>query len=103
MMKDQHKPFHIKSELFTEYTEKNRALLEIIERERKKIFSEKNLKKAKKNNNLIVNTDKDRKVNRNNYNSLSNKTIKITSKIEFNGTNNFTTKNKLTKTTGYGY
>ena len=106
MMKDQHKPFHVKSELFTEYTEKNRALLEIIKRERRKIISEKNLKRAAKNNNLVINinTDKDGKKNyRKNYYSNS-KTIKSTqSKIEFNGTNNFTTKNKMTKTTGYGY
>ena len=104
MMKDQHKPFHVKSELFTEYTEKNRALLEIIKRERRKIITDKNnLRKAAKNNNLIINTEKDRRVSRNNYNSLSQtKTIKTTkSKIEFNGANNFTTKNKFTKTTGY--
>ena len=102
-MKDQHKPFHVKSELFTEYTEKNRALLEIIKRERRKIISEKILKKAAKNNNIIINTEKDKKVYRSNFNK-TNKTSK--SNIEFTDrtTNNFTTKNKFTnKTGGYGY
>jgi hypothetical protein len=100
MMNNQHKPFHVKKELFTEYTVKNRALLEIIKRERRKIISEKILKKAAKNNNIIINTEKDKK----NYRSNFNKTTK--SKIEFTDrtTNNFTTKNKFAnKTGGYGY
>jgi len=43
-MKEQVKPFNIKSELFTEYTEKNRYLLDLVKQERKKILAEKNKK-----------------------------------------------------------
>lgn len=42
MMMDQEKPFNIKSELFTEYSVKNRYLLDLIKQERKKILAEKN-------------------------------------------------------------
>jgi len=44
MMMDQEKPFNIKSELFTEYSVKNRYLLDLIKQERKKILAEKNKK-----------------------------------------------------------
>lgn len=41
MMMDQEKPFNIKAELFTEYSEKNRYLLDLIRQERKKLLAEK--------------------------------------------------------------
>jgi hypothetical protein len=44
MLADQEKPFNIKSELFTEYSVKNRYLLDLIKQERKKILAEKNKK-----------------------------------------------------------
>jgi hypothetical protein len=46
MMVDQEKPFNVKAELFTEYSEKNRYLLDLIKQERKKIMAERNKKMA---------------------------------------------------------
>lgn len=46
MMLDQEKPFNVKAELFTEYSEKNRYLLDLIKQERKKTLAEKNKKMA---------------------------------------------------------
>lgn len=45
-MRDQEKPFNVKSELFTEYSVKNRYLLDLIKQERKKIIAERNKKMA---------------------------------------------------------
>lgn len=42
MLMDQEKPFNVKSELFTEYSVKNRYLLDLIKQERKKIIAERN-------------------------------------------------------------
>lgn len=44
MMIDQEKPFNVKSELFTEYSEKNRYLLDLIKQERKKMVMDKTKK-----------------------------------------------------------
>jgi hypothetical protein len=77
-MKGELKPFNIKKELFTEYSDKNRHLLEINKRERK-ILIEKNLKKVAKKFNFK-------------FNSL-NKSSK--SKNDLDLSNNFTTKNKF--------
>ncbi len=41
---DQEKPFNVKAELFTEYSEKNRYLLDLIKQERRKIIAERNNK-----------------------------------------------------------
>ena len=42
MLMDQEKPFNVKAELFTEYSEKNRYLLDLIKQERRKIIAERN-------------------------------------------------------------
>lgn len=46
MLMDQEKPFNVKAELFTEYSEKNRYLLDLIKQERRKIIAERNKKMA---------------------------------------------------------
>jgi hypothetical protein len=77
-MKGDLKPFNVKKELFTEFTDKNKYLLELNKRERK-ILIEKNLKKAAKKINFR-------------FNSI-NKTFK--SKNESNISNNFPSKPKI--------
>ena len=60
LMKEHDKPFNVKKELFTEYMDKNRSLLEIIKRERK-ILNEKKLSLKKNSKNIVITTnEKDR-------------------------------------------
>ena len=106
MMSNQHKPFNVKSELFTEYTEKNRNLLDIIKKERRKLINEKNVKKTVKNvKNNSNEKDKIRgSFKGNNLNSLS-KSVKVISKSKAKADygeriNNFSPRNKLGIKTG---
>ncbi len=46
MLMDQEKAFNVKSELFTEYSVKNRYLLDLIKQERKKLIAERNKRMA---------------------------------------------------------
>ena len=61
MMMDQEKPFNVKSELFTEYCEKNRYSLDLIKQERKKMVAEKNRKMVINSNSTIYDSGNSRK------------------------------------------
>lgn len=93
MMADCQKPFNTKSELFTEYSEKNRYLLDLIKKERRKIIDERSLKKNKCQKNI---TDNNKRKNiQKNLNSF-NKTVKMNSKLkEIKKDNIFSPKNKM--------
>lgn len=103
MMADTNKAFNTKSELFTEYSEKNRYLLDLIKKERRKIIDERNLKKnSKAIKNNYPEKDKRRSCQNNTLNSF-NKTLKSSSKFKGDlkdKNNNFSSKNKFMIKTG---
>lgn len=100
MLADHVKPFHVKSELFTEYTDKNRFLLEISKRERRKLVNERNMKKAAGKNNVNNTTEKEKEKKKSfkgnifNVNTKANKTTKSRNETA-DRINNFPTKNKF--------
>ena len=100
-MADGTKSFNTKSELFTEYSEKNRYLLDLIKKERRKVIDEKNIKKNLKYSNTSE-KDKKRKSITNSLNSL-NKSVYNTSNIKIDlkdRNNNFSLKNKSAMKSG---
>jgi len=99
MMSDGDKAFNTKRELFTEYSEKNRYLLDLIRKERRKFIDEKNCKKNSKTqrNNSFEKEKKRKSLQSTNLNSFT-KTVKTNLKIKSDSkdrTNNFSTKSKL--------
>jgi hypothetical protein len=105
MLSDGTKPFNTKRELFTEYSEKNRYLLDLIKKERRKIIDEKNSKKNSKNlRNNSFEKDKKRKgfqLGNNNLNSFNkvgknnnNTNVKIKGDLKERN-NYFSPKNKI--------